>query len=145
MAAGTEIENEEVTEVDEATEEVPVEESTEEVMPPEPKVFDEAYVKTLRKESASYREKAKRVDDLGARLHDALVRATGRLQDATDLAYDEKYLDDPDALTAAIDGLLQAKPHLGSRRPSGFIPQGATPDGGTGFSLAGMLRSNAGG
>lgn len=137
--------NEETTEAVIEPETATTEETIEQAPDNEPKTFDEAYVKTLRKESATYREKAKRVDEMGARLHSALVTATGRLQDATDLPYDEKYLDDPQALLEAIDGLLQAKPHLASRRPSGFIPQGATPEAGNGFSLAGMLRSNAGG
>lgn len=121
----------------------PVQEPVED--PQEPKVFDEAYVKALRKESAGYREKAKRADELGARLHTALVTATGRLQDPTDLPYDPAHLDDEESLTAAIEALLTSKPHLASRRPSGFIPQGATPEAGNGFSLAGMLRANAGG
>lgn len=111
---------------------------------PEPKTYDESYVKTLRKESAGYREKAKRVDELGARLHTALVKTDGRLQDPSDLPYELEHLDDPEALTAAIDALLTAKPHLASRRPAGFIPQGATAETGNGFSLAGMLRKNAG-
>lgn len=119
-------------------------ETTAEETAPEPKTYDESYVKTLRKESAGYREKAKRVDELGARLHAALVKTDGRLQDPSDLPYELEHLDDPEALTAAIDALLTAKPHLASRRPAGFIPQGATGDTGNGFSLAGMLRKNAG-
>lgn len=118
--------------------------STEEAAQEAPKTYDESYVKTLRKESAGYREKAKRSDELGARLHAALVKADGRLQDPSDLPYELEHLDDPEALTAAVDALLTAKPHLASRRPAGFIPQGATAESGNGFSLAGMLRRNAG-
>lgn len=109
----------------------------------EPKTFDESYVKALRKESAGYREKAKRADDLAARLHAALVQADGRLQDPSDLPYDDAHLETPEALAEAIGALLQTKPHLASRRPSGTIPQGATPENGDGFSLAGLLRRNA--
>lgn len=117
--------------------------STEEAAQEAPKTFDESYVKALRKESAGYREKAKRADELAARLHSALVKADGRLQDPSDLPYDDAHLETPEAITEAIEALLQSKPHLASRRPSGVIPQGATPENGDGFSLAGLLRRNA--
>ena len=117
--------------------------SAEEAAQEAPKTFDEAYVKALRKESAGYREKAKRADELAARLHTALVQADGRLQDPSDLPFDPAHLDTPEAVTEAIEALLQSKPHLASRRPSGTIPQGATPENGDGFSLAGLLRRNA--
>lgn len=110
----------------------------------EGKTFDLAYVRKLRKEAATYRERAGKVDELGARLHAALVKDTGRLQDPTDIPFDPAHLEDPDALTAAIDALLTSKPHLASRRPQGFIPQGATPEAGAGMTLGGLLRSNAG-
>jgi hypothetical protein len=41
----------------------------------------------------------------------------GRLADPSDLDYDEAHLTDPDALNAAIDALLRAKPHMASRIP----------------------------
>lgn len=110
----------------------------------EGKTFDLTYVRKLRKEAATYRERAGKVDELGARLHAALVQASGKLQDPTDLPYDPAHLEDPAALTAAIDGLLTSKPHLASRRPQGTIPQGATAEPGQGFSLSGALRSGAG-
>ena len=50
--------------------------------------------------------KAKRADDLAARLHTALVTAMGRLADPTDLPYDEAHLADDTALGAAVDDLL---------------------------------------
>lgn len=110
----------------------------------EGKTFDLAYVKKLRKEAATYRERAGKVDELGARLHAALVKETGRLQDPTDIPFDPAHLEDPAALTAAIDGLLASKPHLASRRPQGFIPQGATAEAKTGPTLGGLLRGAAG-
>lgn len=140
----------------ETTEETTVEETTEPTVEPvetttepitetteEPKSFSEDYVKTLRRESAGYREKAKRSDDLAARLHAALVTSSGRLQDPTDLPFDESHLESPEALTAAIDALLGSKPHLASRKPQGTIPQGATPEAGTTVGLAGLLRAHA--
>lgn len=136
----------------EPVEQEPTEEPTEAVETPEepaeevqeePKTFPLEYVQKLRDESAKYRQRAAKTEELGKRLHTALVAATGRLQDPSDLPYDEVFLDDPDALSAAIDALLNSKPHLASRKPSGVIPQGATAVPSTG-SLSGLLRRNAG-
>lgn len=121
----------------------PVENSTPEPVEEEPKTFPLDYVQKLRDESAKYRQRAAKTEELGKRLHLALVEKSGRLQDASDLPYDEVFLDDPDALSAAIDALLTAKPHLASRKPSGVIPQGATATPSSG-SLSGLLRRNAG-
>lgn len=104
--------------------------------------FPREYVEKLRKEAAGHRDRAKRADDLAQRLHTAIVSATGRLADATDLPYEESHLDDPAALTQAIDGLLADKPHLASRKPMGNIGQGATSTSDT-VDLAGLLRANA--
>ncbi len=105
--------------------------------------FPLAYVQKLRDESAKHRTRAQRADDLGARLHTALVAATGRLADPSDLAFDESHLDDAEALTTALDELLSRKAHLASRRPSGDVGQGAS-GGGDDVDLAGILRSRAG-
>ncbi len=105
--------------------------------------FPRKVVEDLRRENAKYRDRAKRADDLGERLHTALVAATGRLADPTDLAFDEAHLDDEDALAAAVDELLSRKPHLASRRPSGDVGQGASGSGDN-VDLAGILRSRAG-
>ena len=104
--------------------------------------FPRAYVDKLRKEAADARVKAKRADDLAARLHTALVAATGRLADPSDLPFDDAHLEDADALNAAVDALLARKPHLASRRPVGSIGQGATSPADR-VSLAGILRHNA--
>lgn len=67
------------------------------------------------------------------------MTATGRLADPTDLTFNDTRLDDPEALTAAIDDLLARKPHLASRRLVGDIGQGAVK--GDGFAdLADILR-----
>jgi hypothetical protein len=58
------------------------------------------------------------------------MRASGRLADPTDLPYSEDHLTEPGALAAAIDDLLQRKPHLASRKPVGEIGQGAAPSAG---------------
>lgn len=104
--------------------------------------FPRDYVQKLRKESADHRAKAKDRDALARRLHTALAAATGRLADPTDLQFDESHLTDADALTAAIEALIAAKPHLASRKPTGNVGQGAAPDKAT-VSLAGLLRAGA--
>lgn len=104
--------------------------------------FSRSYVEKLRRENQRYRERAAEADGLAQRLHTALVAATGRLADPSDLDFDAAHLDDTDALTAAVDDLLTRKPHLASRRPVGDIGQGATRTGDT-VDLAGILRSRA--
>ena len=110
--------------------------------PSDAETFPREYVEKLRKEAADARVKAKRADDLAARLHTALVAATGRLADPSDLPFDDAHLEDADALNAAVDELLARKPHLASRRPVGSIGQGATSPADS-VSLAGILRHNA--
>lgn len=105
----------------------------------EPDTFPRSYVEELRQENGRYRQRAQRGDELAHRLHTELVKATGRLADPTDMAFDETHLDDPEALTAAIDELLESKPHLASRRPSGDIGQGQRGPA-SGFSLLDMLK-----
>ncbi|BBX69592.1 hypothetical protein [Mycolicibacterium psychrotolerans] len=104
--------------------------------------FTRPYVEKLRRENQRYRERAAEADVLAQRLHTALVAATGRLADPSDLDFDAAHLDDADALAAAVDDLLTRKPHLASRRPVGDIGQGATRTGDT-VDLAGILRSRA--
>lgn len=104
--------------------------------------FPREYVEKLRDESARYRQRAGQADDLAAKLHTALVTATGRLMNADDLEFDETHLDDPEKLTAAIDELLEAKPYLGKRTPKGDIGQGASGGSGT-VNLVDIMRSQA--
>lgn len=104
--------------------------------------FPRSYVEGLRRENAEARVKAKRADELAARLHGALVAATGRLADPADLPFDEAHLDDESALSAAIDDLLASKPHLASRRPRGDVGQGARAETQT-VSLGALLRARA--
>ena len=105
--------------------------------------FPRSYVERLRRESAGYRERATKGDTYAARLHTELVRATGKLADPTDLAFDEDHLGDADKLAAAIDALLTRKPHLANRRPAGDIGQGAVSGGGSSVDLAAILRQRA--
>ena len=137
-----EVEQEIVDETNPAPEEPTVEEPVEEPTDEEQDTFPREYVEKLRDENAKYRQRAQKADDLAHRLHSALVTASGRLQDASDLPYDESHLDDPEALETAISELLAKKPHLGSRKPAGNIGQGASNTTDT-IDLAAMLRSRA--
>ncbi len=106
----------------------------------EPDMFDRAYVEKLRQENGKYRQRAQRADDLAHRLHRALVEATGRLADPTDLPFDEDHLSDTESLTSAIDELLTAKPHLAARRVTGDVGQGASST--AGVNLAELMRNH---
>lgn len=104
--------------------------------------FPREYVVKLREEAAKHRTRAGDRDTLAQRLHTALVTATGRLADPSDLPFDNAHLADPDALSAAVDNLLARKPHLATRRPVGDVGQGVTGSDSS-VDLAGMLRRNA--
>lgn len=108
----------------------------------EPETFPADYVKRLRKEAADARVKAKKTNDLARRLHTALVTATGRLADPSDLPFDETHLDNEERMNEAIERLLASKPHLASRRPRGDIGQGRTSTSNT-VDLAALLRARA--
>jgi hypothetical protein len=101
---------------------LPVEDSQ-----PEPQTFPAEYVQELRAEAAEYRTRSK---SLTTELVHAWAAADGRLLDPTDLpasAVDagEDGAITRDAVSAAIDALVKAKPHLAKQRPAP-LPQGAT-------------------
>lgn len=108
----------------------------------DPEAFPREYVVKLRKENASFRERAKRADDLAHRLHTSLVEATGKLADSRDLPFDETHIEDPAKLSEAIATMLADRPHLASRKPAGKIGQGVTTIPDT-ISLGGLLRAGA--
>lgn len=62
-------------------------------------------------------------NDHAERLHEALARLDGRLQDVTDLPFDENNLDE-ESMTQAITELLERKPHLRKREVAGDIGAG---------------------
>ncbi|ASW91273.1 hypothetical protein [Mycobacterium marseillense] len=134
---------------EETTEETPTEQAetpteTEQTPDAEPDTFDRPYVEKIRKESAGYRDRAKtaeaRVDELAHALFSARVAATGKLADPTDLAFDAEALDDAAKLATAIDALLESKPHLQARRPTGSVGQGIKGDTAPVFSLLDRLK-----
>jgi len=140
-----------VTDQEPTTEEAPVslEEPTEALANSESPqdaepTFDPGYIAQLRQEAAEGRVKAKRADALARQAVKAITRSDGRLIDADDLAFDAQFLDDDglvdaEKVTAAIDSLVERKPHLAARRPSSEIPQGAQPMSGQ-VSLLNLLQ-----
>ncbi|UHJ58036.1 hypothetical protein LT337_15665 [Mycolicibacterium fortuitum] len=106
----------------------------------DPETFPREYVEKLRQENGKYRQRAGEADALATRLHTELVRATGRLADPTDLPFDADHLADADKMIGAIDELLEAKPHLATRRPTGDIGQGQRGPASGSFSLLDILK-----
>ncbi|MFC5337526.1 hypothetical protein [Leucobacter denitrificans] len=104
--------------------------------------FPRDYVVKLRDENAKYRQRAQDRDEIATRLHTALVAATGRLADPSDLPFDNDHIVDPNKMVEAIDALLKTKPHLATRKPSGDIGQGLSGVSDT-FSLSALLKNNA--
>lgn len=106
--------------------------------------FPREYVEGLRKESAGYRDRAKqaeeRADKLAQRLHTELVKATNRLENPADLAFDAEHLDDADKLGAALDALLADRPYFAKRVVKGDAGQGARGGQPEPFSLLNALK-----
>lgn len=109
------------------------------------RVFDAEYVGKLRQEAAEARMKAKRTDALSSELLKAWTALDGRLIDPEDLTLDKSMLNEDGSLdrakvTAALDALIERKPHLAARRPVNPLPQGATPESEP-VNLAALLRA----
>ena len=109
--------------------------------------FPRAYVENLRGESKRYRERAQsaesRAGELSAALWRAQVAGLDRLADPEDLPMPEDGDPlDPEAITAAVDDLLQRKPHLAARRARGDLGQHERGDAADGVSLAALMRAN---
>lgn len=135
---------------DEETDETPDDERQDD----DAETFPAAYVRKLRQENKGYRDRAKSAEDrvteleqsndsLSRELFTARVAATGKLADPADLPYDAHLLDDSDNLTAAIDSLTDAKPHLKARKMFGDVGQGVKGKESAAVDLAGMLRARA--
>lgn len=107
---------------------------------PEGDTFSREYVQELRQESANYRTQLRAVQE---QLHRLQVENTGQLADPADLPFDPAYLDDPDALMAAIEALLEQKPHLKARRfDPGAAAQGPRHTSGAEVNLADLMRGH---
>lgn len=109
----------------------------------DPDMFPREYVQNLRREAAGHRDRAKKADEYATQLHTLMVEKLGKLADPSDLPFDEAHLTDPAALEAAVEALLEKKPHLASRKVYGDIGQGTRGDGTESVSLAGILRQGA--
>ena len=110
--------------------------------------FPRVYVERLRSKSAHYRtaanEARQQADDYRQQLWAARVEAAGRLADPTDLPAPDDADPDPDTVQAAIDDLLERKPHLAARRARGDIGQHQQRSGADGeVSLMGILQRGA--
>ena len=113
--------------------------------------FPRSYVERLRREAAEYRTRGQAdreaVDALRSELWAERVAAAGRLADPSDLPMPaDAEAVDSDTVTAAIDALLETKPHLAARRAAGDIGQHSKRgDGGdgAGVSLAALLQRGA--
>ncbi len=118
----------------------------------EPDTFPREYVQRLRDESARYRQRAGRADELHRRLVETTIRsvAADHLADPVDLLMfsdeadllDEDGFPDADKIVAAAKALVTRRPHLARRRPHGDIGQGATRTEDP-ANLAGILRARA--
>lgn len=119
-----------------------------EVMPGASEDDLRAEVRRLRDEAAEQRVKGRRSETLSARLVTAYAAATGLLADPDDLRadpadlVDDDGLPDPGKVRAAVETLIEAKPHLASRTPRGDIDQGARDDENE-LSLSEFLRRGA--
>lgn len=108
-----------------AVEESPVPEETAPVEASQPQTFPAEYVQELRQEAADYRTRSK---SMATQLVQAWAAVDGRLLDPTDLPLSAVEVAEDgaisrDAVIAAIDALVKAKPHLAAQRPAP-IPQG---------------------
>lgn len=94
----------------------------------------------VRREARILRDRTKaaeaRADELGRALFTALVAATGRVENPTEIAYEAGLLADPDAIHAAIDAEIERRPYIRSRKIAGDVGQGrnANPTGPQDFS-----------
>lgn len=121
------------------------EEGTQNVSTPENETFSREYVQELRSEAAEYRTRAKSADKYREALWASRVAATGRLADPTDLPMpDDADPLDADAVSAAVDELIERKPHLKRREAAAGVGQGLTDLQDNSVSLTSWLRGNAG-
>lgn len=112
---------------------------------PENETFSREYVQELRSEAAEYRTRAKSADKYREALWAARVKADGRLVDADDLPMpsDADPLDET-SVSAAVDELIERKPHLKRREAAAGVGQGLTDHQDDSVSLTSWLRGNAG-
>lgn len=90
--------------------------------------FPRSYVEELRRENASWRDKARtaetRADELSRALFTAKVEATGKVENPAEIPYSGDILDDADALNQAIDAAISERPYIKRRNITGDAGQG---------------------
>lgn len=115
----------------------------------EPEVFDKAYVSKLREENSKHRRQNNALAD---RLLEITVNSVAtELADPADLLtyvdratlLDEDGLPDSELIAAAVEDLLERKPHLRSRGARGDIDQGGRGKEVESFSFNDWLKSAA--
>lgn len=111
-----------------------------------PATFTREYVESLRTENAGHRTRNREMEAMASELSAALwverVAALNLLADPADLPVDTDILHDRDAIEAAARALIEAKPHLRTRRITQRVGQGeGTAD--TPISLLSLLRRSA--
>jgi hypothetical protein len=108
--------------------------------------YPAVYVRKLRKENQSYRDRAKaaetRAEDLARQLFRLRVESTGKLADPDDLPFDADLLGDDDKLNTAVDELLAKRPHYAKRKVAGNVGAGVTGTREEPFSLLGRLKQS---
>lgn len=113
---------------------------------PDADTFPRSYVEKLRTEAADHRKRATDaetvLETVRGELFTARVSSLDLLADPTDLPFDPALLEDPDQLRAAVDQLLEEKPHLRTRRIRDRAGQGEPPVAPP-VSLAAILRGGA--
>lgn len=111
------------------------------------RVYPADYVQRLRRDVANYRTRAsdaeQRLTELSEALWTARVSELGLLADPADLPFDPELVDDVDAIRAAAEALVAAKPHLRSQRITARIGQGEPDTAPPPASLVGLLRAGA--
>lgn len=129
--------------------ETPPEDAPTTAPPEESEVFDKAYVTKLREENSKRRRENNALAD---RLLEITVSSVGtELADPADLLVyvdrasllDEDGLPDSELIAAAVEDLLERKPHLRSRGARGDIDQGGRGKEVESFSFNDWLKSAA--
>jgi hypothetical protein len=109
-------------------------------------MFPREVVEKLRRENASYCDRAKsaeaRTDELARALFTARVAATGKVDPSavTEVRFDADILDDPDAIAQAVDNAIAERPFIKARKVSGDAGQGERGEGAGATTFADLFR-----
>lgn len=97
----------------------------------------------VRREAKNLRDRAKaaeaQVDQLSRQVFALKVAALDKFADPSDFAYDADLVDDDEALAAAVDELLERRPHYAKPR-YGSVGQGQRGNGTVPQDFSSLLR-----